>query len=320
MRGGAGWQVTELFLKSEIFQPGQSKHQAKEQARAELQRLGQPATWRNVGARLPIFSYGTAQEYKDVWHNFAAFSKTNLGIRDIEKTTGNHISAYLNNRAEAGVSRATFAKESAALAKLELALNKYSEKLHRGNEYTFRTDIDRAVSAHGRELARFTGSRAYAAPEQMISNITTSEHQLVARIQYESGARVSEAGFIRPEQLRGIGTDKITGADRGCIGIVGKGGKANTIGMSPQTYRLLGRYLDENRELRIDHQAYRRNMSAAAQRTGQSYFGTHGLRWNFAVNRMEELQGHGLSYETALSETAHSMSHNRHDITEHYLD
>lgn len=320
MRGGTGWQVTELFLQSGIFQPGQSKHTAKEEARAELAQLGQPATWRNIGARLPIFSYGTSQEYKDVWHGFAQFAKSSLGVRDIERTTGEHIFAYLNNRAEAGISRATFAKESAALAKMELALNRYSERLHRGNSYSFRTDIDRAVATHGRELARFTGSRAYSSPEQLINNMTTSEHQLVARIQFESGARISEAGFIRPVQLRGIDADRITGANRGYIGIIGKGGKANTISVSPQTYRLLGRYLDEHRELRIDHQAYRRDMSTAAQQTEQQYNGTHGLRWNFAVNRMDELQEHGLSYETALSITAHEMGHNRHDITEHYLD
>jgi len=36
MRGGIGWQVNTVFKHSNNFQPGQSKHEAKEAARADL--------------------------------------------------------------------------------------------------------------------------------------------------------------------------------------------------------------------------------------------------------------------------------------------
>lgn len=320
MRGGIGWQMNEVFTKSGIFRPGESKHRAKTTIRSELARMGLPATWHNIGSRLPIYSYGTAQEYKDIWHSYANYAKGGLGLRDIEKTSGAHIKAYLEQRANSGISRATLAKESAAMAKMELALNMYSERYNRGNSYSFQSDIREVSRTYQGELSRFVGSRSYYAPEQLIERITVPEHQLTAKIQLESGARISEAGRIKVEQLRGIGTDRITGELRGYFGIVGKGGKANTLSLSPETYRRLEHQIEENGNHDIDHGNYREDLREAALATGQKYTGSHGLRWNFAANRMEELQEYGMPYEASLSETAHEMGHNRHDITEHYLD
>ena len=97
MKGGIGYQVTQVFLKSGIFTPGQSKHAAKEAA-----RVAGASTWHELGKELTIYSYATAETYKDVWHQFANYAKAELGLRNIEKTTAEYIKSYLANRIDQG--------------------------------------------------------------------------------------------------------------------------------------------------------------------------------------------------------------------------
>ena len=47
--------------------------------------------------------------------------------------------------------------------------------------------------------------------------------------------------------------------------------------------------------------------------------GIHGLRHNYAQERMDELQGSGFYYEDALAIVSQEMGHFREDITEVYL-
>ena len=43
------------------------------------------------------------------------------------------------------------------------------------------------------------------------------------------------------------------------------------------------------------------------------------MRWNYAQERVAELQRDGTPYEAALSEVSHEMGHERADITLGYL-
>ena len=57
-----------------------------------------------------------------------------------------------------------------------------------------------------------------------------------------------------------------------------------------------------------------------AKKSDQKYNGSHGLRWNFAQNRMDYHMTHGgLTYEAGLVAVSDEMGHVRGDITEHYL-
>jgi hypothetical protein len=71
--------------------------------------------------------------------------------------------------------------------------------------------------------------------------------------------------------------------------------------------------------MEFDKNDYREAIKEAAEKTEQDYTGSHGLRWNFAVERMEELQGTGMTYEERLQEVSWEMGHERADITLHYL-
>ena len=75
IRGSINFQVNQVFLKSGIFCPGESKHAAKDVA-----RQAGAQTWADLGKSLNIYSYGTAQVYKDTWHQACHWIKDNLGL------------------------------------------------------------------------------------------------------------------------------------------------------------------------------------------------------------------------------------------------
>ena len=316
MRGGIGYQVTQVFLKSGIFTPGESKHTAKESARA-----GGASTWHELGRELKIYSYATAETYKDVWHQFADFAKAELGLKDIEKTGSEHVRAYLENRIDQGIAYSTYQKEAAALQKFEAALNGYSAySSSRPDRYSF-SEVIKEVSEDARqELVRSDAARAYQDPSGLVSAIRNNSHRVAASIQYEGGARISEAALIKPEQLKGLGRDRITGEVKGTVHLdFTKGGKQRDIQITRETYEKLLQHIKANGRFQVDKNAYRSELKMTAELTHQAYQGSHGLRWSYAQERHNEVQQHGYTYEQSLSIVSQELGHERADITEHYL-
>jgi len=315
MRGSTGYQVTQVFNNSGILQIGESKHEAK----AEARKYGASA-WAEMGEQLGIYSYGTAETYKDVWHQFADYAKAELGLKDLEKTTAESIADYLEYRIEQGVAFATYMKDAAALAKFENALNLYSEKFNRGNKYHFREVIREAAKDASKELERADPHRAYDKPDRLVGAIKSPYSKLAASIQLEGGTRIHETSLVKASQLKGLGNDSITGARVGRISVEGKGGKERTVQVSEATYvKLVDVIAQDAGKFSIDKDQYRGDLKAAAAATDQKYTGSHGLRWSFAQERMSTAQEHGHAYEQALKEVSQEMGHERADITEHYL-
>jgi len=304
MRGSTSWQVQEIFHQSGINLIGQSRHAAKEAARAKGHTT--PA---DLAQHTGINSYKTADSYRDVWRHALDFAKENYGEKNIERISGEHIQAYLAYKINSEIKYATFQQYAAALGKLETALNQYAENKGTGQVYDFRGSIDSTRELARDHLGRFDGSRAYNNPEKLVSSIANQDHQLVASIQLEGGARVYEASQIRPDQLQGDGR----------ISIQGKGGKVRSIQVSNEIYGKLENQVQENGQLKVDYGAYLRSIDRAATQTGEENNGTHGLRWNFAQDRMATLQENGQSYEQSLTIVSQEMGHERANITEHYL-
>ena len=139
-----------------------------------------------------------------------------------------------------------------------------------------------------------------------------------AKIQLEGGARLREAGLIDSSRLAGRDSTNcwIISLNAGDT----KGGKERDIIVSKDTYLEIERYVKENGVLKIDDpRSYREAIKEAAQKVGQEYTGSHGLRHNFAQNRMNELQSMGAGYQTACHMVSKEMGHERPSITETYL-
>lgn len=304
MRGGMGAQVTHIFNQSGIFTPNESKHEAKETARAEGAR-----TSADVAEKTQIYSYQTAESYKDVWHQLADFAKENCSLKDIEKLSSTEIKAYLESRAAEGVAHSTFQKECAAINKFENALNSYAAARGTGREYNFREVTHQVAREQGKSLERADPHRAYSNPQRVIGALERADHKLAAALQHTGGARISEISLIKSSQLK----------DNNRVEVQGKGGKVRELQVSEKIYNELKSHIEKNGAFQVNKDEYGRDLRSAALSSGQDATGSHGLRWNFAQNRMSELQSSGKVYEQALAQVSREMGHERSDITEHYL-
>jgi len=311
MRGSTVYQVQLVFQT--VNEIGSSKHTAKAEARADG-----AATWHQVGKELGVYSYSTADAYRDVWRACLDHAKQTAGIRDIEKLSGEAVRAFLVSKVDQGVAHATFSQYAAALEKLEVALNRYAEQHGTGRQYAFSPEIQAARNVAG-QLERFDGSRAYADPDRLVVAVAQEPHNLAAALQREGGARISEINHVASPQLHGLREDRHSGVLKGWLAVEGKGGKEREIGVSPETYARLERVISGERRFEFDKDAYRAALKEAAAKTGQEYKGSHGLRWSWAQERHAELQERGLTYDQSLAEVSQEMGHERGDITEHYL-
>jgi len=304
MRGGMGYQVTFIFNESGIFAPTESKHEAKETARAEGAR-----TSADVAEKTQIYSYQTAESYKDVWHQVADFAKENCALKDIEKLSEKEVRAYLESRAAEGVAHSTFQKECAAINKFENALNSYAAARGTGREYNFREVTHQVKVEQGKSLERADPHRAYSNPQGVKAELGNADHKLAAELQHTGGARINEISLVKADQLKGNGK----------VEVQGKGGKMRTLNVPEKIYSELKSHIEKNGSFKLDKDEYGRDLRAAALASGQAASGSHGLRWNYAQDRMKEIQQGGKTYEQALSQVSQEMGHERSDITEHYL-
>lgn len=319
MRGSIRGQTLYLFNDSGVNCIGQSKFSAKDSARVALATEGRSGTSASIAEKTGIHSKGTRDNYLDKWQDLGRFAREEFGVKNLEKLTTDHVRHFLSHKTEMGVSYSHWSGCASAMAKLENALNRYSSKYDRGNTYDFRSAVRELRPEARAELPRFTGTRSYDNPDKLIGAIGNQVHQLVARIQHESGLRIAGATKITVNQLKGLAKDIHTGKTVGRIDYVGKGGKPGTAQAAPETYQRLAEYIAERGELKVGVDSYRQSIKSATQATGQAYNGSHGLRWNFAQDRFKELQSIGVSYEKALGVVSHELGHNRIEITEHYL-
>ena len=326
MRGGIGWQVNTVFKHSNIFQPGESKHTAKVEAREELAKQGLSATSDKLGARTAIYSYGTAEKYKDTWHSVAEFAKQEFGVKDITKLESHHIQAYLENKIAEGVKYSTFQRECAAIAKFEQALTRFAqsdvaEKYKVSNtEFNFREAIESAREVAKETLSRDLRDRGFENAREVINNISRPESKIAASVQYEGGARISEATYIREDQLKGYVQDRVTGQEVGKIHLDNtKGGKERDIFVSKETYSKLETYIKENGEFKISKNTYSHDINNAARAAGEKVHDTHSFRYNFAQERYNQYLESGYTHEQSLQSISWEMGHERADISLHYL-
>ncbi len=317
MRGSVDWQVREVF--STVREIGTSKHTAK----AEARELG-AKTWEDMGKALGCHSYSTYDDYREVAKEMFNYVRESYGVRDITRIESQHIESYLKDRIENGgrdgngLERASYDKYASALSKFEVALNRFSKENELGKVYKF--DL-KTVGKYAAETLgkRNDVSRAYKNPKALV-DATTGKYELTARIQYEGGTRIDEIARLKESQLRGLRPDPHSGQLKGWVEVSGKGGKIREVGVTPETYARLEKAIAAGNGIyRINEGNYRNALKSAAEKTGQKYEGSHGLRWNWAQERHGELQGLGMSYEASLTVVSKEMGHERGDITCHYL-
>lgn len=322
MRGSPTSQSWALLTKSGILQLSTSKGIEKEWARNQLREQGKPVTSASISANTGIYGLRTMQQYASVWKQLAVHAREEFGLKDIERLTGAHVASYLDFKAEIGLGRDALYKEMAAINKMQQALEKWAVLQGRENMYNITQAVETFREDVARDIPRNDMIRAYPNPGDLVSAVPQgTAESLAVKILAESGCRIGEGTRILASQLRGLTTDAHTGKPIGQFSYVGKGGKLNSGNLSRETYSSLEKHIREHGMLQSSQEAVRNVIKAAAEATGQEYagHGAHGLRWNFAATRMEELQEHGISRDEALAQVSQEMCHNRSEITEHYL-
>lgn len=304
MRGSVYYQSSQLTKV--IFELGAKKEDRVNPAHEHYQKVA---------------SYKTMESYRAVWNNFFNYLKEHWNIKDFETISSEHILAYMDYKIEYYPSKQYLEKISAALGKLEVALNLFS-KQYRDNPTTYDFSIRQTMLDEARDLkfvANNYHNRAYSNPTLLIDNLSNPKHQLVAQIQLEGGARVEGIALIKLEQLRGIKLDTITNSQKHILYTKEKGGKEGEVLINQDTYEMLMKYFDTKSIFKIDRQAYMRDIRETCKKLKIDPEGTHGLRWNYAKRRMFEYAKANYTYEESLQQVSYEMKHNRASITMHYL-
>lgn len=304
MRGSVYYQTS--MLAKIIFEAGAKKEEKIDATHSNYQKVS---------------SYKTMETYRNIWNNFLNYLKEHWNIKDCEKISSEHIEAYMEYKIDYYPSAQYIQKISAALGKLEIALKMFTKSTY-GTEKNYNFSIRQDILNESRDLKLVVNNyhnRAYKHPEALIDNMLDATHKLAANIQYEGGARIEGVALIKHAQLCGMELDSITNMQKGVIFTKEKGGKEGNIFVSVQTYNALVEYLSDNVPFKINRQKYYDDIKQACLKSKENSEGSHGLRWNFAKNRMMEYAQAGYSYENSLLGVSSEMKHNRASITEHYL-
>jgi integrase len=263
------------------------------------------------------------ETYRNVWNNFFNYLKEHFGLKNFELIAADHIQTYIEYKIGYYPSKQYLEKITAALGKLETALNKYSNNKYT-NPIVYDFQIRQELLDNARDLklvANNCHNRVYHDPLRIIQHLANPKHKLSAIIQLEGGARSEGVTLIKEEQLKGYKIDAVTKKQVGTIETKEKGGKVGDILVHKDTYSMLLDYFFQNnvKIFKIDYQSYIDDIRNTCERLGIESKGSHGFRWTFAQNRVREYQKNGYNYEQALQGVSWEMKHFRASITEHYL-
>lgn len=265
---------------------------------------------------LDLQSQGTERNYEQALKGCAEFLKENR-MDTLRELTADKAMAYLEARSQE-VSQKTLDMDRQALQAV------LGEKLE-----VVKSELETAVS-----------SRAYT-PEQaaLVAEAQSDKHSLATQIAENAGLRAHELLTLRPAEERPADThrdyrdDRFAGRDNVTIYTVeGKGGLCREVAIDRDlANRLEERRLDEPKTTYDRGIGYEQHydlgggkqwsdsFSKAAERELGWTEGAHGLRHEYAQERMNTLQSIGYEYREALEVVSQEMGHFRPDITEVYL-
>ncbi|MDY0194310.1 MAG: integrase domain-containing protein [Aliarcobacter butzleri] len=151
-------------------------------------------------------------------------------------------------------------------------------------------------------------NRAYENVESIKEAMRDTTMSISSDLQAEAGLRADDAINSSKWTINNDNTITINGS---------KGGiEYTTRALSDETIQR-AREAQEN-GYKANYTEYREALREAVISTNQDYNGTHGLRYNFAQERVEELKNNGYSEDEAKAQTSLEMGHSRIDITNHY--
>ena len=305
MRGNIKWQVNEIL--KEIKSIGKSKHEAKNQARAEGARGSH-----EIAKKTDLYGTTTVDSYREIWNYFGNYLK-GKGIKDMTKITAGMAQSYLKSKIDENIAHEYFQTEKSALNKLETALNRYSKRHNLNKTYDFKLNetFNRSVQ---KDMPR-SDVKAYRQNDiAKIFNIKDKAVNLACRIALFAGLRKSEILNLGLKQ-NSIAKDNIN-----VFG--GKGGKDRTISEIKDKSLIpdIKIFLKENNIEKFGDAVTGGKINYEIRKVLRDTGSIHALRHNFAINTVRYFENQGYSHIEAVHLTSIEMGHNRNEIIEGAAD
>ena len=295
-----------------------------EKAVSRVMALGTPRHGNREDGK--IHSLGTARAYQQQLKLAAEWLQKTGHMAGLDHMTTEQAQDYLKFRSES-VGQKTLDMDRHAMRILP-AVNQ--EALVRE-----KTQVKRSA---GKSLA--TRSRTYTEDQRgLVRESLAARQQLASEIILASGLRAIEMLTIRPIVEQPVSTHREWNPDRyygreefARYTVVGKGGLIREVALPPALAEKLESQRRDAPVTRMDrgvryesHYNLPGGQPLASAWAKASNFelgwshGIHGLRHNYAQDRMEELQSRGFYYSDALAIISQEMGHFRPEITEVYL-
>jgi len=193
-------------------------------------------------------------------------------------------------------------------------LNKVADNLNKDNIGNLNRETIQSIKNDIKEHIELRNehiNRAYDNPEAIKEQMQHSTMSISAELQHEAGLRASDS----------IDSSKWTiNNNDNTLTIQGsKGGLTyTTLSLSNE---LIQRTIEaKEMNYKANYTEYKEDLKEAVKNTGQKWNGTHGLRYSFAQERVEDLKAQGYTNDQANGQTSIEMGHSRLDITDHYTN
>ena len=296
---------TETVMK-ELIQFGQSKHSAKTEFLKNYS--GSKAIDKFMGSlakKVGIYSFETFKDYLSTAISAARYAKENFSLKDISKINSEMINAFLQEKINKNLSKASIQKYCSALEKFETALSlKYEQK------YNFEIKTAGFQGKEKLNIKQRSGYHPYNNPDILLKNINENKniketHKVAISLAQQTGLRLHKA------LQSGI---KINVIDK-TLSTVSKGGRIKEMSVSKELYNKVAGLANDKGVFKLDSKDYKSILSElekASLETGQHYEALHGFRHNFFLSKSAELQAKGMDLKDSWSKTSkENMDHNR---------
>lgn len=301
-------QLANAVKNSGIVQIGTSRHDAKQERYSDLAEKGQKADSHNVNATIGITSYSSLHKFQGNIGMFGKWCFGNCDLNNINQIKPAHVTDFLRAMCDCEYAKNTVQSYASSLEKMAVMLDNVCPTS------TPRAETWHAAIAEVRPeindlAAKDTETRAYADPRGLIDALDNPQMQMIASLQLDHGLRIGDATRIDTANIDGT-TLTICNS---------KGGQDITITLTPEEVGKINALADNDGLLHVRQSDYSAALRDACELSGQTWTGSHGLRHNYAQERMATLTAQGMDYNTALRTVSEEMGHHRIDITLTYL-
>lgn len=297
-------QLVNAIKSSGIVQIGESRHDLKQNAYENGCR-----TSHEVNQSIGLTSYASYHKFQSQIKVFSGWCFATQKINNINQIKPEHVTAFIHDLCDRDYAKNTIQGYAAALNKYAVVLDKACPNKEFRTE-SWNNAISECKESIQNAISKDTDTRAYADPQAIVSALSDERLQLCASMQLDHGLRIADATKIDVKNLSAEGILTVPNS---------KNGQTLTIQLSPENAQKIRDLADDNGKINIQQSVYRSALEKACISTGQTFSGTHGLRHNYAQDRMNDLVDQGKDYHAALQIVSDEMGHHRPDITATYL-